>query len=158
MLSWFEFTRKVIMTIAALQLQGGTCYAIDFHDIKTSCYDDNDTIDIDTTYDYMPYELIESMPSFPGGALALMDYVSKNIQYPKDAIKKEIQGRVVVSFTIETDGSTSNHKVIRGIYPSLDQEAIRVVKSMPKWQPAYCKGKRIRTKYYVPIPFRLDPK
>ncbi len=99
--------------------------------------------------------VVEQMPLFPGGDAALMEYLSSNIHYPAEAAKKGVQGRIVVSFIVERDGSLSDVHVLRSVDPSLDREAMRVVKSMPKWQPGKQNGATVRVKYQVPVLFRL---
>ena len=96
------------------------------------------------------------MPEFPGGVEALMDYVGRNVKYPEEAKDKEIQGRVFVSFVIEKDGSVNEVKVLRGIGGGCDEEAVRVIKAMPKWTPGKQKGKPVRVNYQIPINFKLD--
>ena len=81
------------------------------------------------------YDTVDQMPEFAGGMSALIDYLSTNIKYPQDAIKQNLSGRVMVMFVVETDGSISNVKVAKNVFPSLDAEAVRVVKAMPKWIP-----------------------
>lgn len=100
--------------------------------------------------------MMDTPPSFPGGYEALLSFLRENTQYPEEALKDSIQGKVVVSFVIETDGSISNIKVARGVHPVLDEEAVRVVGLMPKWKPAMNNSKPIRVKYNVPVIFRLD--
>ena len=95
------------------------------------------------------------MPEFPGGVKALMSYLAKNIEYPKEAENAGMQGRVVVQFVVNTDGSIEDAKVVRAVDPLLDQEAIRVINTMPKWKPGMQDGKTVRVKYTVPIMFRL---
>ena len=102
------------------------------------------------------FEHVEKMPVFPGGDMAMMEFLSKNIKYPVEAQKKELQGRVVVSFVVEKDGSLSDVKVAKSVDPQLDEEALRVVKSMPNWTPGMHNGKTVRVKYYVPITYRLN--
>ena len=102
------------------------------------------------------FEVVEVMPEFPGGIKALMNYFSKSIQYPKEAKDKGIQGRVTLQFIINQDGSLSDIKVNRGVHPALDAEAIRIVNSMPKWEPGYQRGQAVRVKYTVPVMFRLQ--
>ena len=97
----------------------------------------------------------EEMPSFPGGVMALMEFLQKNVKYPVEAQKKGVQGRVLVSFVVEKDGSLSDVKTAKSVDPLLDEEAVRVVKSMPKWEPGKQKGKAVRVKYNVPISFKL---
>ncbi len=102
------------------------------------------------------YQIVEQIPKFPGGESALMEYVSKNVAYPEEAKEKEIQGRVFIGFVVEKDGSVSNVKVLRGIGGGCDEEAVRVIKGMPKWKPGMQKGKPVRVSYQIPINFKLD--
>ena len=101
------------------------------------------------------YEVCEQMPIFPGGDAAMMKYLSENVKYPALAIKAQEQGRVVVSFTVEKDGAISDVKVARSVTPSLDAEAVRVVKAMPKWTPGKQDGQLVRVRYNVPVSFKL---
>ena len=100
------------------------------------------------------YEVVEYQPSFPGGQQNLMVWLSNHITYPDEALIKKIQGRVVVSLIVETDGSISNVNVIQGVDPLLDAEAKRVVSAMPKWNPGYHKGEAVRVRYNIPITFK----
>ncbi len=102
------------------------------------------------------YEVVEQMPTFKGGDAALMKYLSVNIKYPEAAEKAGEQGRVVVNFIVEKDGAVSNVKVVRSVTPTLDAEAVRVIKAMPKWVPGKQDGKLVRVKYNVPVSFRLQ--
>ena len=102
------------------------------------------------------FEVVEQMPSFPGGDAALMSFLSKNIHYPAIAEENGIQGRVVATFVVERDGSITDVKVVKSIDPSLDKEAVRVLKSMPKWIPGKQNGSPVRVKYTVPVTFRLQ--
>ena len=102
------------------------------------------------------FEVVEQMPSFPGGPSALMRYLSENIKYPVVAQENGVQGRVVVSFVVERDGSITDVKVARSVDPSLDREAMRVVRSMPHWIPGKQNGSAVRVKYNVPVSFRLQ--
>ena len=102
------------------------------------------------------YEVCEQMPIFPGGDAAMMKYLSENVKYPALAIKAQEQGRVVVSFTVEKDGAISDVKVARSVTPSLDAEAVRVVKAMPKWTPGKQGGQLVRVRYNVPVSFKLN--
>ena len=102
------------------------------------------------------YEVCEQMPIFPGGDAALMKYLSENVKYPALAIKAQEQGRVVVSFTVEKDGAISDVKVARSVTPSLDAEAVRVIKAMPKWTPGKQDGQPVRVRYNVPVSFKLN--
>ena len=96
------------------------------------------------------------MPSFPGGTAALMEFLQNNVKYPVVAQENGVQGRVVVSFVVEKDGSITDVKVVRSVDPSLDKEATRVVKSMPNWIPGKQNGAAVRVKYNVPVSFRLQ--
>ena len=102
------------------------------------------------------FDVVEQMPSFPGGQSALMQYLANNIKYPVVAQENGVQGRVVVSFVVERDGSITDVQVVRSVDPSLDREAQRVVKSMPRWIPGKQNGQAVRVKYNVPVSFRLQ--
>ena len=102
------------------------------------------------------FTVVEQMPMFPGGDAALMSYLSSNIHYPTVAAENGVQGRVVVGFVVERDGSITDVNVLRSVDPSLDREATRVVKSMPKWTPGKQNGSAVRVKYQVPVTFRLQ--
>ena len=102
------------------------------------------------------FDVVEQMPSFPGGPSALFEYLSKNIKYPVVAEENGIQGRVIVSFVVERDGSITDVRVVKSVDPSLDKEAQRVVKSMPRWIPGKQNGSAVRVKYTVPVTFRLQ--
>lgn len=99
------------------------------------------------------FQVVEDMPTFPGD---INKWLGKNVKYPVIAQENNIQGRVTVQFVIEKDGSITDVKVLRGVDPSLDKEAVRVVKSMPKWKPGKQRGKPVRVSYTVPINFRLQ--
>ena len=102
------------------------------------------------------FQIVEEMPAYPGGDQKLMEYVAKNIKYPQIARETGIQGRVFVGFVVEPDGSVSNVKVLRGIGGGCDEEAMRVVKSMPKWKPGKQRGKAVRVSYTLPVVFKLQ--
>ncbi len=102
------------------------------------------------------FDVVEQMPSFPGGPSALMEWLSNNVKYPVVAQENGVQGRVVVSFVVERDGSITDVKVVRGVDPSLDREASRVVRAMPRWIPGKQNGSAVRVKYNVPVAFRLQ--
>ena len=102
------------------------------------------------------FHVVEQMPSFPGGDAELMKFLSTHIKYPVVAEENGIQGRVIATFVVERDGSISDVKVIKSVDPSLDKEAIRVLKSMPKWIPGKQNGSAVRVKYTVPVTFRLQ--
>jgi len=102
------------------------------------------------------YQIVEQMPEFPGGEEAIREFVVKNIQYPQKAIDAGAYGRVFVGFVIEPDGSVSNVTLLRGIGFGCDEEAMRVVKMMPKWQPGMQNGEAVRVSYMIPINFKLE--
>ena len=102
------------------------------------------------------FKIVEEMPAFPGGEAKLMEYVSKNVKYPQIARETGVQGRVYVNFVVEPDGSVSNVSVLRGIGGGCDEEAVRVVKNMPKWKPGKQRGKAVRVSYMLPVNFKLQ--
>lgn len=102
------------------------------------------------------FDIVEQQPLFPGGPAALMKYLSENTKYPVVAQENGVQGRVTVQFVVEKDGSISDVHVLRGVDPSLDKEAVRVVKSMPRWTPGKQNGITVRVNYRVPVLFRLQ--
>lgn len=102
-----------------------------------------------------PFNVVEDMPEFPDGIEAMIQFISNNIQYPADAKKQKVDGRVLVNFVVEKDGSITEVKVIKPTFPSLDAEAVRVVKAMPKWKPGYQKGQAVRVQFTMPINFSL---
>lgn len=103
------------------------------------------------------FEVVEQMPEFPDGGMAgLMQFLSKNIKYPTIAQENGTQGRVTVQFVVNKDGSIVDAKVLRGVDPYLDKEALRVIGTMPKWKPGMQRGKPVRVKYTVPVMFRLQ--
>jgi TonB family protein len=103
-----------------------------------------------------PFDVVEQMPEFPGGMEALMKYLQESVKYPKEAFEKGIQGRVLVQFIVEKDGSISEVEVVKKVNEYLDAEAVRVVNAMPKWKPGMQKGKPVRVKFTLPITFRLS--
>ena len=102
------------------------------------------------------FDVVEQMPSFPGGDAELMKFLHDHIKYPVVAEENGIQGRVIAQFVVERDGSISDVKVIKSVDPSLDKEAVRVLKSMPKWIPGKQNGSAVRVKYTVPVTTRLQ--
>ena len=102
------------------------------------------------------YQIVEQMPQFPNGEEAMMQYIAEQVKYPAEAKKADAQGRVFVGFIVEPDGSLSDFKVLRGIGHGCDEEALRVVKSMPKWKPGMQRGKAVRVQYLVPVNFKLE--
>jgi len=106
--------------------------------------------------DNVVFVIVEQKPEFPGGDAALMKYIAENIKYPVIAQENGIQGRVICQFVVNKDGSIVDINVVRSVDPSLDKEAIRVIKSMPKWKPGKQRGKAVRVKFTLPIVFRLQ--
>ena len=102
------------------------------------------------------FDVVEEMPHFPGGPAALQAFLSSNTKYPVVAQENGVQGRVIVSFVVERDGSITDVRVVRSVDPSLDREASRVVRSMPRWSPGKQNGSTVRVKYTVPVVFRLQ--
>lgn len=102
------------------------------------------------------FTVVEKMPEFPGGELELLKYLNKNIKYPVIAQENGVQGRVTCAFVVNQDGSIVDAEVMRGVDPSLDKEALRVISTMPKWKPGMQRGKPVRVKYTVPVTFKLQ--
>jgi protein TonB len=100
--------------------------------------------------------IVEEMPEFPGGQLALRTFIAQSIKYPVIAQENGIQGKVFINFVVEKDGTVTKATVFRGVDPSLDKEALRVVNSLPKWKPGKQGGKPVRVSYTVPINFQLQ--
>ena len=106
--------------------------------------------------DTQVFFIVEEMPEFPGGELALRQFIANSIKYPVIAQENGIQGRVYVTFVVDADGSVSEPRIARGVDPSLDKEALRVVGMLPKWKPGKQRGKPVRVSYTVPINFQLQ--
>ena len=113
-------------------------------------------LDVATSKEDTVYQIVEEMPKFPGGEEAMFKFISENVKYPQEAKDKNIAGRVFVNFVVEKDGSVDEVKVLRSIGGGCDEEAVRVVKSMPKWTPGKQKGKPVRVSYIIPFVFKLD--
>ena len=103
----------------------------------------------------MVFSVVEVMPQYPGGQIAMMKYIMENMKYPEQAMKEGIQGRVTVRFIVEKDGSISDVKPVLSVHPLLNKEAVRVVKSMPKWSPGKHNGKPVRVRFNLPVMFKL---
>ena len=102
------------------------------------------------------FTVVEKQPEFPGGMSELMKFLAKSIKYPVIAQENGIQGRVVCSFVVNRDGSIVDIQVMRGVDPSLDKEAVRVIGTMPKWKPGEQRGKPVRVRFILPVQFRLQ--
>lgn len=101
---------------------------------------------------------VDTPPSFPGGDAKLYEYISQNLVYPANAMDSHIQGRVIVSFIVKPDGSIADAKITRGVYADLDNEALRVIKGLPKFNPAQLEGKAVESQFVLPIVFKLADK
>lgn len=110
---------------------------------------------IDADNNPLNFRVVERLPEFPGGMTEFMKWLTKNLKYPESARRQNQQGTVVVSFIVNTDGSTSEIKVVRPRHPDLDREAVRVVRMMPKWKPGEDHGKVCRTMISIPIVFKI---
>ena len=115
-----------------------------------------DIIDDEEEEDAPVFFIVEDMPEFPGGDLALRKYIAQNIKYPEIAKENGIQGRVFVQFVVNKKGMVEAIKIVRGVDPSLDREAMRVIKSLPKWKPGQQRGKAVKVSFTVPINFQLN--
>ena len=114
------------------------------------------TSEAETTGDKpLDFRVVEQIPEFPGGMGAFIKWLSANLKYPESAKNRKIQGKVVVSFIVNKDGSISDEKVMKGINPLLDREALRVIKLMPKWKPGVENDKPCRTLFAIPIVFKI---
>ena len=102
------------------------------------------------------FEKLDVLPEFPGGEKAMMQWISQNMQYPKNAVDGNIEGRVIVSFIVEKDGSISNVEVKESVHELLDKEALRVINAMPKWKPGLQDGQPARARFFVPISFKTQ--
>ena len=102
------------------------------------------------------YDIVEQQPQFPGGSSAMAKWLGDNIKYPAEAAKNNIQGRVIVQFVVGSDGTVGGAKIMRGVDPLLDQEALRVINAMPKWTPGKHDGKPVAVKYTISVTFRQD--
>ncbi len=117
---------------------------------------DEDEIIIEEEDDDEFFMVVENMPEFPGGDLGLMKYIQKNVRYPAIAKEYNITGKVYVSFIVDKQGKVTNVKVVRGVDKNLDAEAVRVVKSLPKYKPGKQRGKAVRVMFTIPINFTLN--
>ena len=134
-------------------------------DIMASTEDNVEWVDLDD-FDVIEVEpepeeeeifmVVEDQPEFPGGTAALLEYLRKNIKYPAICRENNIQGRVLIQFVVNRDGSIVDPEVVRSVDPHLDKEALRVISSMPKWKPGLQRGKPVRVKFTVPVNFKLS--
>ena len=124
-------------------------------ELKAEAKTSDATAPADTTKSVV-YDIPETMPYFPGGQVLMLKYLADNIKYPASAVKAKKQGRVIVTFIVQKDGSVTHAKIAKSIDPELDAEALRVVKGMPKWTPGTQNGKPVNVKYSVPVKFSLQ--
>jgi protein TonB len=110
----------------------------------------------ETPQEKVIFQVVEEMPEFPGGMAECMKWLGKNIKYPTISQENGVQGRVIIQFVVNRDGSIVDAQVARGVDPYLDKEALRVVGLMPKWKPGKQRGKEVRVKYTLPVMFRLQ--
>ena len=101
------------------------------------------------------FQVVETEPEFPGGMAELMKYLEKNLRYPQICKEQGVQGRVIVQFVVNTDSTITDVNVIKPVNPHLDEEAVRVVKAMPKWNPGKQRGEPVRVRFFLPVTFRL---
>ena len=125
-------------------------------EIEDTESDEDEEIEIEQEDDNDFFMVVENMPKFPGGDLGLMKYIQQNVKYPPIAKEYNITGKVYVSFIVDKSGSVTNVKIVRGVDKNLDAEAMRVVKSLPKYKPGKQKGKFVRVKFTIPINFTLN--
>lgn len=117
-----------------------------------------ETVPADTVKNDKIFDVVEVMPSFPGGMMKMMEYLRDNLKYPKEMFDQSVEGRVIVGFVVTKTGDIAETKIVRSVHPQLDAEALRVVSSMPKWTPGKLHGEYVNTKFNVPISFRLNKK
>ena len=125
-------------------------------EIEDTESDEEEAIEIIEEDDDEVFMVVENMPEFPGGDLGLMKYIQKNVKYPPIAKEYNITGKVYISFVVDKSGSVTNVKVVRGVDKNLDAEAVRVIKSLPKYKPGKQRGKAVRVMFTVPINFTLN--
>jgi len=125
-------------------------------EIEDTESDEDEEIEIEEEDDDEFFMVVENMPEFPGGDLGLMKYIQKNVKYPAIAKEYNITGKVYVSFIVDKSGSVTNVKIVRGVDKNLDAEALRVVKSLPKYKPGKQRGQAVRVMFTIPINFTLN--
>jgi TonB family protein len=118
-------------------------------------YSNIDQAGANDSIDAIDFTIVEEKPEFPGGDQALLSFIGNNCRYPEAAMKQHIQGKVFVKFVISKDGKVVRPEVVKGVHPLLDEEAVRVIKSLPDWTPGKQKGKNVAVHFIVPINFKL---
>ena len=162
-ITWITIIIVLVVAIIALvvSLFAFRTSRLEANDTKVPNIESRET-EVDVEGIYIPadtndiYMVVEDLPEFPGGLQALSDYLRDNIKYPEACRKDSIQGRVIISFVVEKDGSISSAEVIKSVHEQLDAEALRVISAMPKWKPGKQRGKVVRVEYAIPIKYRLD--
>ncbi len=144
-----EELNKTDIVIGAADVQGTDTLPPDITDLEQEAKQQIVEVEI------MPFAIVEEQPLFPGGETALLEYIAKNTHYPESAIEAGVSGRVYVGFVIGTKGQVTDVKLLRGISPVLDNEALRVVREMPAWTPGRQSGKPVRVSFQVPVNFTL---
>lgn len=117
-----------------------------------------ETAPADTARSEKTYDVVETLPDYPGGIGEMMKYISTNVKYPKEMAEQKIEGRVIISFVVKNNGEITDAKVTRSVHPQLDAEALRVINSMPNWTPGMQGGKPVNVKIVLPVSFKLDSK
>ena len=143
---------KVVEQGDIVTMEGEVKQTIDLQEIKP--VEMPNAMVVDTKED--AFDVVEEMPEFPGGPQALMDYLMKNVNYPKTAFDANIQGRVIAQFVVDKEGTVKGTHVVKSVDPALDAEAVRVINSMPKWKPGRQNGKVVNVKYTIPVNFQLQ--
>ena len=142
--------------LSFLFLCGGVAMAQNNDVVVPPAPSDEPQVDVGSQVQSAPvYQFVEQMPQFPGGDQAMMEYLKKNLRYPIVARENEVQGRVIVRFVVNEDGKVSDVVIMRDIGSGCGQEAVRVVKMMPKWLPGKQNGKPVKTYFTLPVTFRL---
>ena len=113
-------------------------------------------VEVEEPEEQQIFQVVEEMPEFPGGMAECLKFLGKNIKYPTISQENGVQGKVIVQFVVNKDGSIVDPVVVRSVDPYLDKEALRVIKTMPKWKPGKQRGKAVRVKYTVPVTFKLQ--
>ena len=146
-----RYNRKYTL-MAEFQLQNNTIELLGRHSDNRQ----KDTLPPEEEIVGQPiYNVVDQMPEFPGGMDKLLQFINGNMQYPAEARKKGIQGRVTVQFIVDEDGHITEPNIVRSVDPFLDKEALRIIKTLPQWKPGTLKGKAVKVKYTVPVAFKL---
>lgn len=148
--------KNLFIATAAFLLAAGTAQSAQAHSENAVAPSPTpDAVMLPSAPDDQPiYNKVDVMAEFPGGAAKLMEFLMKNMKFPQEALKEKVDGRVMVQFVVETDGSLTQAKVVKSLHPACDAEALRVIKQMPRWTPAKVKGKMVRSRFTIPVLFR----